>query len=129
MASLKKKYGNISIIRSFEAQRDGFPPIHLLLFVHDVEFEAFHSQGKWRICHKEEIAYRWPWVFVDIQAISSLHSGISYVVKYLNKVHEVVTDEELDSILVLTLATLSIFKKRVFSISGNFRLLVGKMFE
>ena len=127
MASLRKRYGNISIIRSFEAQRDGYLHIHLLLLFHDAEFEAFHFQGKWRIHDKEEIAGRWPWGFVDVQAISSLHSGISYVVKYLNKVHESVIDEKSDFKMVLTLAMLSIFRKRAFSISGSFRLLVGKI--
>jgi hypothetical protein len=127
MASMRKKYGDISIIRSFEAQRDGFPHIHLLLYFHDSEFEAFHYGSKWRIRDKEEIEDRWPWGFVDVQAISSFHSGISYVVKYLNKVHESVLDEKSDSKLVLTLAMLSIFRKRAFSISGSFRLLVGKI--
>jgi hypothetical protein len=127
MASMRKRYGNISIIRSFEAQRDGFPHLHLLLFFQDAEFDAFNYQGKWRIHDKDEIAERWPWGFVDVEAVSSLHSGISYVVKYLNKVHESVIDEMSDSKLVLTLAMLSIFRKRAFSISGSFRLIVGKV--
>jgi hypothetical protein len=96
------------------------------MFFHDAEFDAFNYQGKWRIHDKEEIADRWPWGFVDVQAISSLHSGISYVVKYLNKVHEAVLDESLDSKMVLTLAMLSIFRKRAFSISGSFKNLVGR---
>lgn len=126
MASMRKRFGDINIIRSFEAQRDGFPHIHLLMFFNDVEFEAFHYNGKWRIHDKEEIASRWPWGFVDVLAISSLHSGISYVVKYLNKVHESILDEESDSKYVLTLAMLSIFRKRAFSISGEFRSIVGR---
>jgi hypothetical protein len=127
MASMRKKYGDINIIRSFEAQRDGFPHIHLLLYFREVEFVAFHFGSKWRIHDKKEIEERWRWGFVDVQAVSSLHSGISYVVKYLNKVHESVIDEKSDSKLVLTLAMLSIFRKRAFSISGSFRLLVGKI--
>jgi len=127
MASMRKKFGDISVIRSFEAQRDGFPHIHLLLIFHEAEFESFHFGGKWRIRDKEEIEDRWPWGFVDIQAVSSLHSGVRYVVKYLTKVHESVIDEESDSKLVLTLAMLSIFRKRAFSVSGSFRLLVGRV--
>jgi hypothetical protein len=126
MASMRKRFGEISVIRSFEAQRDGFPHIHLLLFFHEYEFEAFHYGGKWRIHDKDDVESRWPWGFVDVQAISSLRSGISYVVKYLNKAHLSIVEDGADSKLVLTLAMLSIFRKRAFSISGSFKSIVGR---
>ncbi|MCX6654340.1 MAG: hypothetical protein NTY03_04365 [Candidatus Bathyarchaeota archaeon] len=126
MASMRKKYGDISIIRSFEAQRDGFPHIHLLLYFREVEFETFHFGGMWRVHDKKEIEDRWRWGFVDVQAVSSLHSGISYVVKYLNKVHLSIVEVGSDSKMVLTLAMLSIFRKRAFSISGSFKSIIGK---
>ena len=126
MASMRKRFGEISVIRSFEAQRDGFPHIHLLLFFHEYEFEAFYYGGRWRIHDKGEVEAKWPWGFVDVQAVSSLRSGISYVVKYLNKVHLSIVEAGSDSKMVLTLAMLSIFRKRAFSISGSFKSIIGK---
>ena len=55
----RKKFGKINVIRTLEAQSDGFVHIHCVLYFEDVEFKTFFYNGKWRINRKNDIAENW----------------------------------------------------------------------
>ena len=89
-SAMRKRYGRILVFRCWEAQRDGTPHIHVIMFFLDREFEAFFHRGEtnaWRIQDKDSIAELWPYGFSDVEALGSRRGGIRYVAKYLGKVH------------------------------------------
>ena len=90
------------------------------------EFSVFRDgKGKFRVHEKEIFAEGWH-SFVDVQAISSLGRGLSYLKKYLLKSIDV---ENKDSLALKTLALLWAFKKRAFSVSGKFRRLLTDLIK
>ena len=123
LSGLRRKYGKVHVLRAWEAQRDGFPHIHCVLYFEEYEFKTFFYNGKWRVDLKGEISKNWHWGFVDVFALASLGSGVGYVVKYLTKVHGCLLKEVIDDKMVLTLAMMWIFKKRAFSVSKGFKEL------
>lgn len=124
ISALRRRYGKIQVLRAWEAQKDGYPHIHCVLFFEDIEFETFFYNGKWRIDAKRILSKNWHWGFADVFALSDLGAGVGYVVKYLTKVHRTVVDGRFDRKSVLTLAMMWIFKKRAFSLSRGFEALV-----
>ena len=120
--ALRKKYGKISILRTWESSEKGFPHIHAILLFHEAKFEVFPyfsvKEGKfsYRIKNKHEIAGLWH-SFVDIQAINSTKKLFNYMRKYQTK-----TLLNSDSPKgVLTMALMWLFRKRSFSVSGDFK--------
>jgi hypothetical protein len=124
ISGLRRRYGKIHVLRDWEAQSDGYPHIHCVLYFEEIEFETFFYNGKWRVRAKDELARNWHWGFSDMFALSDLGAGVGYVVKYLTKVHKTVVEEKYDRKSVLTLAMMWIFKKRAFSVSRGFEGLV-----
>lgn len=120
----RRKFGRIHVIKSLEAQKDGYVHIHCILYFEDVEFETFFYNGKGRINRKDDIAENWHWGFVDVIALCSLRAGVGYVTKYIMRIHEALAHKETNDKHVLTLALLWIFKKRAFSISRGFKDLI-----
>ena len=123
ISGLRRKFGKIHVLRAWEAQRDGNPHIHCVLYFEEYEFQTFFYHGKWRINLKKEIARNWHWGFSDIFALHSLGAGVGYVIKYLTKVHDALLQEKYDDHSVLTLAMMWIFRKRAYSISRGFEHL------
>ena len=122
ITGLKRKYGNILIIRTFEAQSDGYVHVHSVLYFQDYEFETFFYNGRWRISERDDVVKNWGWGFCDVLALYSLKAGLGYVSKYITKIQSAVVDG--DETYVLTLALLWVFRKRAFSVSRGFYLLV-----
>ena len=133
-ANLRKKYGAFDMFRVWEAHKSGYPHGHLIAIFHDQEFDAFFYQGSWRIQEKREIEEAWPCGHSDVEALASTRGGISYVAKYLGKLHRVgVTGQGVqadagDDMASLvsrtsarTLSLMWIFRKRSFSLSKGFR--------
>ena len=54
-SAVTKAFGKVNIIRSFEAQADGYPHIHCIIVFRDYEFETFFHNGTWRISRKREL--------------------------------------------------------------------------
>ncbi len=124
ISGLRRRYGKIHVLRNWEAQSDGYPHIHCVLYFEDQEFETFFYNGIWRVSAKVELSRNWHWGFSDMFALSDLGAGVGYVVKYLTKVHKTVVEEKYDRKSVLTLAMMWIFKKRAYSVSRGFEGLV-----
>ena len=79
ISTMRRRYGKISIIRCWEAQQDGYPPIHCVLLFHETEFSTFFYNGKWRVSEKREIKELWKWGFSDIFTLHSLGAGVGYM--------------------------------------------------
>ena len=117
MSYLRRNFGKISSCRVFESFENGHPHLHcIVIFEHS--FSVFRdSKGQFRIREKDVITQGWH-SNVDVKAISSLAGGLSYLKKYLLKGIDV---ENADSKGLKTLALCWLYRKRAFSVSGQFR--------
>lgn len=124
ITGLRNRYGDIHVLRNWEAQSDGYPHIHCVLYFEEMAFETFFYNGKWRVDAKKELSRNWHWGFSYMFALSDLGAGVGYVVKYLTKVHKTIVEKRYDRKSVLTLSMMWIFKKRAFSVSRGFEDLI-----
>lgn len=118
MSHVRKKFGNVSCFRVFEAYENGHPHIHCILLFKNKRFNVFRDKkGQFRIKEKGFIEEGWR-SHTDVKAMSSLGRGLSYLKKYLLKS---IDAENKDSKALKTLALTWLFNKRAFAVSGKFR--------
>jgi|GEM_PF-3317966 len=131
MSAISKKYGKVCAIRVWEAHKDRYPHIHVILVFEEYEFTAVWHRGKkktcWRIQEYRDIKKYWKYGWSDVRAIDSFHGGVKYLSKYISKIvidvdkqYKEKTKESSKSNArkaIRTLALLWIFSKRAFSIS------------
>jgi len=137
ITSLRKKYGKIYVIRTWESHKDGYPHIHAILFFKEYEFTAIWYRGKkktcWRIKEYRDIQKHWKYGWSDIRAIDSFHGGVKYLKKYITKTiidvdkHLKKNIKESVKKAIRTLSMLWIFSKRAFSISRGLLDLIKSM--
>jgi len=138
LSALRRKYGKISSFRVWESYESGYPHVHVVMLFEEARFSVFphfnKEEGKltFRIYEKEEIAEFWH-SHVDIQAISSLSNVFNYIKKHQEKIvlglsgsiqegEDQKVGFDLEDIRGLrTLFLCWIFRKRSFSVSGDFR--------
>ncbi|MHA1410141.1 MAG: rolling circle replication-associated protein [Candidatus Odinarchaeia archaeon] len=120
ISAMRRRYGKISILRSWESHEDGYPHIHCVLLFNECEFQTFFYNGKWRISKKREIEELWRWGYSDVFALYSLGAGVGYVLKYVTKVNNALLVRKVDRKMVLSLALMWIFRKRAYSVSKDF---------
>ena len=140
VSRIKKRFGDVRIIRVWEAQQDGYPHIHAICVFENHEFDAFNYNGVWRAQDKRSL--EWEHGFTDVEALASLRGGIKYVLKYLTKLHEIgvygsqennkIPDSSnltglIGKASVTTLSLMWIFRKRGFSVSGGLLDLITRM--
>jgi len=120
---LKRKYhSNISIFRTWESQKNGYPHIHAILIFKDKKFHVFEHINKtqtettFRIVEKRGFEKCWNNGFIDVVAINSIQGVLKYTSKYVRKTFGTSAN--------LTQAKLWIHSKRSFSMSGNFVELI-----
>jgi Geminivirus Rep catalytic domain. len=145
MSSLKRKYGKISIFRVWESYKNGYPHVHAVIYFHEAEFKVFpHWSSKekklvFRIEEKAEISEFWH-SHVDIQAISSTSALFTYIRKHQKNILMGLGNpsvvEEAPSAIGLSsmapsglrsLALCWLFRKRSFSVSGDFREVLSDL--
>jgi hypothetical protein len=125
MAYIRKKLGKVSCCRVFESFENGYPHIHCILLF-EASFSVFRDKkGQFRVHSKGIIAEGWH-SNVDVKALSSLAGGFSYQKKYLLKNNNFDTA---DSKALKTLALCWAFRKRAFSVSGQFRRMLSDLIE
>ena len=119
---LDKRYDGVEYFRVFEAQRDGTPHVHALLFFKSAEFTAFYYNDEWRVDEKKDL--EWEHGHVDVVALSSVQGGFSYLRKYLGKLHQEREVDEVDNksgfnfnLTNRTLTLMWAFRKRSYSIT------------
>jgi len=146
MANIRRQYGEVSVVRVWESQRNGYPHIHAIMVFEGHEFNAFHHNGAWRVAEKRDIEGYWDHGFSDVEALCSTRGGLHYVAKYLGKVHGVgsidadvgvddtavdAEDPSLGSLVsrasLLTLSLMWLFRKRAYSVSGSWCDLIRNM--
>lgn len=137
LSALRNKYGEISSLRVWESYESGYPHVHAVVFFAEAQFSVFphwneeENKLTFRIKEKGAISSLWH-SHVDIQAISSLSNVFSYIKKHQEKIilglsgsvqeGESRTGFDLENIKGLrTLFLCWIFRKRSFSVSGDFR--------
>ena len=135
VSALRARYGKVSVFRVWEAQLSGYPHIHAVVLFETSEFEAFHHNKAWRVQGKRGIEGLWAHGFTDIEALASTVGGLRYVIKYLGKLHKlgvqggasdtpgIPGDPGLSGLVsrasVLTLSLMWAFRKRAYSVSGD----------
>jgi len=145
MANIRRQYGPVSVLRVWEAQKNGYPHIHAIMLFEDHDFNAFHYNGAWRVAEKHDIEDHWGHGFSDVEALASLKGGLAYIAKYLGKVHGLgggydgidagaineAEDPTLSSLVsrgsVYTLSLMWLFRRRAFSVSGAWCDLIRAM--
>lgn len=119
MDNMRKHYGDIEFIRSWESHQDGYPHIHLVARFRKKSFVAVSmwSKGKrqQRIVGEDfqKIKAYWTHGHSDILAVASYSEVGAYIVKYVTKAAS-------DGKHILTLAMLWYFRKQSYSISKRF---------
>jgi hypothetical protein len=94
---LRKEYGKISILRTFESTEDGSPHVHEILYFQEHEFNSFrfvsdHGSKKGVIRYllddhtNETFQDLWFSQFVHLEAVQSF-GAIPYLLKYITKEH------------------------------------------
>ena len=119
ISNLRKKFGSISIIRTWEAFQNDYPHINAILLFHDTDFRVFRYKSKFRVINKAAFSQHWH-SYVDVRAVANLKTDVSYIMKYITK--ELFTDKA-----ILTLAMLWIFRKRSFSVSRDFASMIRRL--
>jgi len=118
MSYVRSKFGQVSSCRVFEAFDNGHPHIHCILLFKEYSFSVFRDgKGQFRVYEKDVIAEGWH-SLVDVKAMSSLIGGLKYLKKYLLKG---VDSETADRKGLKTLTLCWAYRKRAFSVSGQFR--------
>jgi len=123
LSYLRKKYGKLSVVRCWESHLDGYPHVHALIYFQSWSFKGFshvNLKGKltYRVYSRRAVQKGWRHGHVDVLAMSSVHSGFHYVSKYLCKSVQVSGESK----VVKTLALCWQFRKRAFSLSGDWQL-------
>jgi len=123
ISALRRRYGKISVLRTWESSARGYPHNHAVLLFHEAKFSVFQhvstldGKSTFRIAEKRQISELWHSPNVDIQAISSTKKLFSYIMKYQTKT--LLNSESPTG--VRTMAMMWLFRKRGFSVSGDFR--------
>ena len=120
-ARIRSKYGKFEFVRCWEAQKNGYPHIHILLVFQDAEFNVFRYNRKWRIT--EKVDFEWKHGFVDVQACKDLKDGVSYIAKYIGKAHNLGSTAG-GGEGNLTLSLTWFYRKRSWSLSRAFNDLI-----
>jgi len=118
MRGLRKKFGHIRVLRTWESFENGYPHVHALLYFADREFRVWPDMREpdgelvFRIDEKREFE-GWH-SFVDIRAARTLSAVIRYIQKRVMFGTDRNGDEERGD---LTMALCWLFRKRSFSLS------------
>jgi len=128
-SNLKKKYGKISIFRTWESHDNFYPHVHAAIFFHDHDFPVFvqkvvNKKGKlvtkYRVPKDDNDRIRgyWDSPNVDVQGVANTQDAIREVEKYITKDLCSVKGNK-------TAAMLSFFGKQSYAISQDFVAAVG----
>jgi len=125
-ANMRKKFGDFSVFRCFEAFENGHPHIHMIAIFKEQYFKVFKSyeQSKDGRMHKvwliDEKGFFDPYwhSWTKIKAVYNLKGGLNYLKKYIAKCAEYQHDDYKGKI---TLAMCWVFRKKAFYVSGQFR--------
>lgn len=128
LSGLRRKYGQISVLRTWETSEKGYPHIHAIVLFSDAKFTVFpwmsreQGQFSYRIEEASQISSLWH-SHVDVQAVNSTRKLFNYMKKYQTKTL-MASDSPKG---VRTMSLLWLFRKRSFSVSGDFRSRISDL--
>jgi hypothetical protein len=138
---MRKQYGRIEVMKTYETFESGYPHINVIAIFRDTKFTVFQHKSRrmegkqliekltWRIEEKREME-KYFHSNIDVQAVQTPKQAISYILKYITKELHATTREPKHN---LTLALMWLFRARAFSISQRFieqlGLLLGSRLE
>lgn len=131
ISALRRRYGKIHVLRSYEATRKGYPHVHAILVFEDQEFSVFphlNNENKltYRIQEKAEFESLWH-SYVDIEAFPTMKKVCYYALKYQLKVNEGSEEDPSPKYTSKTLAFMWLFRKRSYAVSGSFREIFSRL--
>jgi hypothetical protein len=121
ISAVRRRYGKVHALRSWETYDNGYPHIHAVLWFEKAEFTVFphYSEKKarleFRIQEKHDFESLWH-SWVDIEALPSIKKMANYVLKYQLKVNE---GKESRGSGSNTLAFMWLFRKRSYACSRD----------
>lgn len=125
ITKLRKKYGKIDTIRTWEAHKSGYPHIHATLIFSDHKFVCFETKNnkgrlKYGIPKKDNDFFHeiWHSKIVEVEGLQSLHHGVSETLKYITKTFN---NKKGD----LTQALCWMYRKQAYSVSKDFLRVCG----
>lgn len=137
MGRLRRRYGRVWAVRTWEAHKSGFPHIHVILLFLDRKFSSWlqvKKDKKFSILRLDEMRVwglnesvekvapskkhplKWAWAegYSDWRGVEDSNGALNEVMKYLRKMLEYKGTKYLK-----TLAKLWVYRKRAFSISTD----------
>jgi hypothetical protein len=124
ISGLRRRFGRISAVRTFEVTKNGYVHGHVVLYFHEKSFSYFSRTGKLRLQEKNAFT-NWH-SFVDVQACKDVKSALGYLTKYVTKTVASQSKED-DEMRARTFALMWLTRKRSFSVSGDFVDLIRDM--
>jgi hypothetical protein len=130
MARLRKRFGRVEVVRSFESTEQGYPHIHAELIFKDLtEDELFHvfehvdKDGKisLRIEEQDSIKKLWDDRVVDIRVPWNIDQAKDYIMK------EIFKNGFSAKLGTKTLSMLWVFRKRAFAISRSIQEIMDRL--
>jgi hypothetical protein len=115
ITKMRQTYGHITSVMVTEAQKSGYPHLHVILNFKEKRFTAFRLNRTHRIddINRQIIKSMWEHGFSDIVACHSFQA-FSYLTKYITKTWETCDAD------CISLAMLWHYNKRAYSISKNY---------
>jgi len=128
ISRVRRKYGHVSVLRVWQSFKNGYPHVHGIIWFKEAKFKVFKHRDvdgsvSYRVYHKGDLETSWH-SFVDVVAIKNLRGALVYVKRYITRVQGQGNDDDFMSDLSMALAWL--FRKRTFSLSGDFRKLYSE---
>jgi len=129
LSNLKKHFGKLVHIRTWQSHDSGYPHIHVIIYFNNFEFSVVEHKGTFRIHPKQKpkqkgkkpntktcrqiIKGSWPHGFSDIKCIDSMGGTFKDLLKYVTR--------DLDGgAYALTNAMVWYFRKQSFGLSKEF---------
>lgn len=137
---LEQKYGRVSVLRTWQDYESGYPHVHGVLLFKDARFKVAYKledpvlHGKTRVVYRiegyEDFKESWH-SFVDVSACYSVRGAVSYARRYITRGVVKGSDyrapmQEGGSLSSQCLALNWLYRKRSFSVSGDFRSLLSE---
>lgn len=118
ISAIRKHYPGARVVKTLEAQRDGYVHIHAIIAT-NAQFTARAHRDKdgqirWRIDNYKEIQDLWKHGFSDIQGVADLSSSLRYISKYITKATKDTKSLTLNWV----------FNRRQYSISSHWHDLI-----
>ncbi|GAJ08739.1 unnamed protein product, partial [marine sediment metagenome] len=126
ITNLRKQFGSIVYIRTWQSQKNGYPHFHALLYFKDRKFTVVpwvHKNGKIsyrlpsRLKCRSAIKKAWRWGGLDILCVGNTHDSFTDLLKYVTRD---LAGGECD----LTNTMVWYFGKQSFGISENFAKVI-----